>query len=67
MSDACVAQLIRADDRQSKDQGSNPGTVKGVSFSTERFQIFLIFILMSVFQVAAFEKDFHSTFLRTSS
>ena len=25
-------------DRQSKDLGSNPSTVKGVSFSTERFQ-----------------------------
>ena len=25
-------------DRQSKDPGSNPGTVESVSFSTERFQ-----------------------------
>ena len=37
MSDACVAQLVRAVDRQSKDLGSNPGTVKSVFFSTERF------------------------------
>ena len=42
MSDACVAQLIRAVDRQSKDPGSNPGTIESVSFSTERFQIFKI-------------------------
>ena len=39
MSDACIAQLVRAVDRQSKDPGSNPGTIKSVSFSTERFQI----------------------------
>ena len=39
MSDTCVAQLVRAVDRQSKDSGLNPGTVEGVSFSTERFQI----------------------------
>ena len=40
MSDACVAQLVRAVGRQSKDDlGSNPGTVKSVSFSTERFGI----------------------------
>ena len=37
MSNACVAQLNRAVDRQSKHPGSNPGTVKSVSFSTERF------------------------------
>ena len=39
ISDACVAQLVRDVDRQSKDPGSNPGTVESVSFSTERFQI----------------------------
>ena len=39
MSDACVDQLVRAVDRQSKDPGSNPGTVESVSFSTERFNI----------------------------
>ena len=37
MRDACVAQLVRAIDRQSKDPGSNPGTVESVSFSRERF------------------------------
>ena len=37
MPDACVAQFFRAVDRQSKDQGSNPGKVESVSFSTERF------------------------------
>ena len=39
MSDACVAQLVRAVDRQLKDPGSNHGTVESVCFSTERFQI----------------------------
>ena len=39
MSDACVAQLVRAVDRQSKDPGSNPGIVKSVSFPAQRFQI----------------------------
>ena len=39
MSDACVAQLVRAVDRQSKDPGSNPGRVESVSFFTEKFQI----------------------------
>ena len=38
MSDACVAQFMRAVDQQ-KDPGSNPVTVESVSFSTERFQI----------------------------
>ena len=28
---------VRAVDWQSKEPGSNPGTVKGVSFATERF------------------------------
>ena len=37
MSDACVARLVRAVDRQSKDLGSNPGTVESVSFSAGRF------------------------------
>ena len=41
MSDACVAQLVRAVDRQSKDPGSNPGTVERVSLSTERFLNYL--------------------------
>ena len=36
---ACVAQLIRAVDGQSKDPGSNPGTVESVFSFTERFQI----------------------------
>ena len=35
MSDACVDQLVRAVDRQSKDPDSNPGTVESISFSTE--------------------------------
>ena len=35
MSDVCVAQLVRVVDRQSKDRGSNPGTVESVSFSIE--------------------------------
>ena len=39
MSDACVDQLVRAVDRQSKDPGSNPGTVESVSFSTKIFLI----------------------------
>ena len=39
MLDACVAQLVRALDQQSKDPGSNPRTVNNVSFSIERFQI----------------------------
>ena len=29
---ACVAQLVRAVDRQSDDPGSNPGPVESVSF-----------------------------------
>ena len=33
------AQLVRVVNRQSKDPGSNPGTVESVSFSTERFLI----------------------------
>ena len=33
----CIAQLVRAVERQSKDPGSNPGRVKSVSFSTERY------------------------------
>ena len=41
MSDAYIAHLVRAVDRQSKDPGSNPGTVKCVSLFTERFQILL--------------------------
>ena len=40
MSDACVAQLVRIVDRQSKDPGSNPGTVQSVSLSIERFEFF---------------------------
>ena len=36
MSDACVAQLVRAVDWQSKDPGSNSGTVESVSFATEK-------------------------------
>ena len=39
MSDACVAQMVRAVDRQLKDPGSNPSTVDSVSFSTEIFLI----------------------------
>ena len=39
MLDACVAQLVRAVVRQSKDPGSNPGTVENVCFFTERFLI----------------------------
>ena len=42
MSEACVAQLVRAVGRQSKDPGSNPGTVESVSLSAERFKILLI-------------------------
>ena len=41
ISDACVAQLVRAVDWQSKDPGSNPGIVESASFSTERFKIIL--------------------------
>ena len=37
MSDTCVAQLLRAVDRQSEDLGSNPSAVENVFFSTERF------------------------------
>ena len=37
MSDACVAQLVREVDRQSKNLGSNPSSVESVFFSTERF------------------------------
>ena len=36
---ACVVQLVRAVDRESKDPGSSPSTVESVSFFTERFQI----------------------------
>ena len=32
-----LSTLVRAVDWQSKDPGSNPGTVESVSFSTERF------------------------------
>ena len=39
--DACVAQLVRAVDRQSNDPGSNPDTVERVSFSTDEFLIIL--------------------------
>ena len=39
VSDACLAQLIRAADLQSNDSGSNPSLVGYVSFSTESFQI----------------------------
>ena len=39
ISDASVAQLVRAVDWQLKDPGSNPGTVASVSFSKKRFQI----------------------------
>ena len=42
MSDACVAQLVRAVDQQSKDPGSNPGIVESVFISTEIFQILQI-------------------------
>ena len=42
MSDACVAQLIRAIERQSKDLAWNQGTVESVSFFIETFQILLI-------------------------
>ena len=35
----CIAQLVKAADPQSKDAGSNPGTVESVSFFTESFQI----------------------------
>ena len=48
MLDACVAQLVRAVDRQSKDPGSNPGTVASVSFFTERFLIILNFIFIII-------------------
>ena len=37
MSDAFVAQLVRAVDRQSKDLGANLATVERVCISTERF------------------------------
>ena len=40
----CVAQLVRVVDRQSKDSGSNPGTVEDISFTTESFQILLIWL-----------------------
>ena len=49
MSDACVAQLIRAIERQSKDLGWNQGTVESVSFFTETFQILLIEIKIKVY------------------
>ena len=39
MSEAYVAQLMTAVDRQSKDPGSNPGIVESVTFSTEIFLI----------------------------
>ena len=39
MLDACLAQLVKAVERQSKDPGSNPGTVENVSFFTVRFLI----------------------------
>ena len=32
MSDSCVAQLVKAADRQSIDTGSNPGAVENVFF-----------------------------------
>ena len=38
MSDARVAQLVRAVDLQLKNSGSNPRTVECVSFFIERFQ-----------------------------
>ena len=37
MLDVCVAQLVRAVDRQARDSSSNPGTVESVSFSTKQF------------------------------
>ena len=40
MSDACVTQLVRAVDRQSKDWGSNPGTVESVFFPRKDFKFF---------------------------
>ena len=45
MSDACVAQLVRAVDRQSKYLGSNSNTVKSVFFLQKDFKFFKLHIL----------------------
>ena len=42
MSDACVAQLVRAVDRQSKDLGSNPSAVESVFFPQMDLKFFEI-------------------------
>ena len=39
MFDACVAQLVRPVDRQSKDPGSNPGAVESLFFYRKIFNI----------------------------
>ena len=39
MSEACVAQLVRAVDRQSEDPGSYPGTVEWVFFPQNDLKI----------------------------
>ena len=38
--DACVAQLVRAVDRQSKDLGSNPSTVESAFFTQKDFKFY---------------------------
>ena len=44
MSDAFVARLVTAVDRQSKDPGSNPGTIGSVSFSQKDFKFLNFYI-----------------------
>ena len=44
--DACVAQLVRAVHRQSKDPASNPGTVKASFFPHIKFSKELLSVAM---------------------
>ena len=56
MSDAYVAQLVRAVDRQLKDLGSNPSAVESVFFSTEGFSNSLNYLLYLHFSLFSYVK-----------
>ena len=58
-----IAQLVRGFNRQSKDPGSNPGTVGGVSSSREEFtflQAIVISLIKLIFYVTLNSYYFYS-------
>ena len=55
MPDACVTQLVRAVDQQSKVPGLNPGIVEIVSFSTKHDFKSFKFMYQKLFTVIIFQ------------